>query len=307
MINNQTTSTVLMIRPSNFGFNPETAASNSFQNEPKQNSEDVQAIAKKEFDNYVNALTDLGVDVIVFDDFKESSTPDSIFPNNWISTHQNGSLIVYPMFVPNRRKERRMDIIDSLRQKYNYKITDFSPYELGGTPQILEGTGSMIFDHSNKVVYAATSPRTNPALLTTIAKHIEYIPVVFEAMGKSNELIYHTNVMMCVGDTFISIGLDTIIPEHREAVLNQIKTSGKEIVALTNDQVYNHFAGNMLQVKNKSNESILVMSEQAYNSLTEEQLAAFKKHNNHLLAVSIPTIEYIGGGSARCMLAEIFY
>ena len=303
----QTTHQVLMIRPTNFGFNEEAFLSNSFQNKPTEQEEgSIQSLALGEFDAFVDQLKSVGVDVLVFEDVPNSQSPDSIFPNNWISTHENGLLFTYPMTVSNRRKERRQDIIDFLIAKNNYSWIDLSLSENHQPPQFLEGTGSMIFDHHAKKIYAALSPRTDEMLLHLFAKQLGYSVVSFTAYGKAQEKIYHTNVMLCIGETFAILGADTIDEKDRLAVVESIEKDGKTIVYLTNDQVYNHFAGNMLQLRNSKNERVLVMSNSAFTALTEEQLGLIRKHNEHIVHASIPTIERIGGGSARCMIAEVF-
>jgi len=303
----QTTHTILMIEPTCFGFNEEAFLTNSFQKRPTSNEHDaIQIAALKEFNAFVDKLNLLGVDTLIYKDFEQSITPDSIFPNNWISTHQSGELITYPMAVANRQNEVRADIIADLINQSNYQHNDLTHYINETVPAFLEGTGSMIFDHNNKVVYGALSPRTDLVLLERVGELLGYSVISFNAYGKTGELIYHTNVMLCVGDSFACVGTDTIAPEEKEMVLNSLQNSGKEIIELSNDQVYNHFAGNMLQIENRHGETILVMSKNAFDSLTEEQKAVMNEHNDHILAVAIPTIERIGGGSARCMLAEIF-
>lgn len=296
---------VLMVRPSNFGFNEETFLTNSFQNRSSESPENIQENAVREFDGFVYELRSHGVIVEVFEDVTNSETPDSIFPNNWFSTHRDGRLCLYPMAVENRRKERRTDIIEELRVHYS-DLVDFSTFENEENPLYLEGTGSLIFDHDNKVVYAAISPRTSKTLVDELAIKLDYTPVTFKAFGKDGELIYHTNVMMTVGDRFIAIGMNTIDIDDREHVQNALNQSNKEIILLENNQVYNHFAGNILQLKNNSNESILALSKQAYDSLSRNQRQSFGKYVDHFVKAQIPTIETIGGGSARCMLAELY-
>jgi hypothetical protein len=303
----QTTNKVLMIAPTNFGFNEEAFLTNSFQNRPTEDEIDsIQSLARSEFDALVNQLRAREVDVCVFEDLPDSETPDSIFPNNWISMHQTGELITYPMAVSNRRAERRDDIINHFIEKYNYSRHDLSGVEHRNVPAYLEGTGSMIFDHHNKLIYAAISPRTSLEILKEVAAILGYTAIPFQSFGKTGELIYHTNVLMSVGDKFVVIGTGTIASEDRERVVKSIECSGKRCIEITNEQVYNHFAGNMIQLQNAKGETILVLSESTVQSLTEEQLNLFKAHNDHLLIGSIPTIEKIGGGSVRCMIAEIF-
>jgi len=300
--------TVLMVRPTQFAFNKDSFETNKFQQkEEGLSAEEVQNQALKEFDNFVEKLKELNVNVLVYNDSKEPFTPDSIFPNNWISTHSNGMIITYPMQPVNRRLERRKDIVLDLFSRYGYSyLIELEDYEGAEPPKYLEGTGSMVLDHQKRVIYAAISSRTDIDLLNEVAKHLKYRIVSFKAHGAHKEEIYHTNVMMCVGEKFIVIGTETIAETDRERVLESVQKANKAVIELTNDQVYNHFAGNMLQLRNSDNETILVMSEAALNSLTKEQLKKLSKHNNHLLGVPLSTIEKIGGGSARCMLAEVY-
>lgn len=297
---------VLMVRPTAFGFNSIAAESNAFQNKPLEQAEEIQRKALKEFDRAVEQLRNHGIEVTVFSDVPDSKTPDSIFPNNWFSTHATGELILYPMAVSNRRAERRADIVEHLIASNGYFLHDFSHFEVGDLPIFLEGTGSLVFDHENKLVYAALSPRTHKTLVERVAELLGYTAVVFTAYGKSGELIYHTNVMLCIGTKFVAIGMDTIAKEERSRVAEAIKKSRKRLIALTNNQVYNHFAGNMLQLENSANEKLLILSEAAKSSLTDKQVSELLEFNTHLVALRIPTIEFIGGGSARCMLAEIY-
>ena len=297
---------ILMISPTRFGFNEEAFLTNTFQNRPTQHQNLIQAQAKNEFDEFVKALRMLNVEVLVYEDLENSETPDSIFPNNWFSTHQNSKLFTYPMAVSNRRRERRTDIINDLKEKYQYKHIDLSSFESNTPPIFLEGTGSLILDHANKKAYAALSPRTNETVLEQFAQELNYTPITFTALGKSREPIYHTNVMMCIGDNYAIIGLDTIIENDRDRILDSLKSTGKEIIEFSNDLIYNHFGGNMLQIRNNQNETILVMSQKAYSQLTEDQIKQLERLNDHLLPIEIPTIESVGGGSVRCMLAELF-
>lgn len=302
---NQLTDTILMIQPTQFGFNEEAFETNSFQNKPARIEEQkIQGKALKEFFAFVEKLKGIGVQVIVFKDFENSTTPDSIFPNNWFSTHQSNYLITYPMAVSNRRKERREDIIDYLISKNGFEHQPLESFE--ESCSFLEGTGSLIFDHENKIVYAARSPRTHLNVIEELCKLLGYKSCIFESYGKSGELIYHTNVMMCIGESFIAIGKDTIQESDRFKVHDSIEKSGKELIYLSNDQVYNHFAGNMLQIKNIKGERVLVMSDTAFDSLSSDQKNQFERHTDHIVQAHIPTIERVGGGSARCMIAEVF-
>jgi hypothetical protein len=297
----QTTSQLLMIRPVNFSFNAETAVNNAFQ--VAGNDENAQQKAAKEFDDFVLVLRNNGVTVTVIEDTPEPYTPDSIFPNNWVSFHNNGSVVLYPMYAANRRLERKPHVLEQIKKIFEVKETlNFSHWE--EKEQFMEGTGSMVLDRDKQIAYACLSPRTSKETLYAICKKINYTPVVFDAVDEKGRAIYHTNVMMCVADRYVVICLDSIPnKEERTLVENNIRDSGKEIITISLPQM-NHFAGNMLQVHNNKNEKLLVMSSQAYQSLTGaqiEQLSAFNK----IIHSALTTIETNGGGSARCMMAEI--
>lgn len=298
---NQATNHILMIRPVDFKFNEQTAGNNKFQQASEQN--DVQQKALNEFDGFVKILRDNGVDVTVIDDTLAPATPDSIFPNNWISFHDDGAVYLYPMFSENRRLERRKDIIDMLSQKFEVNhVADLSFFE----QQIafLEGTGSMVLDRENKIAYACLSVRTDEEVLNNFCMLSGYTSVAFQAVDQSNFPIYHTNVMMCIGTDFAVVCLDSI-PDatEKQMVIDRLTNTGKAIIAITFDQM-NHFAGNMLQVKNNNGDNLLVMSEQAYKSLNETQIATLSRFAK-LVYAPLYTIEQNGGGSARCMLAEV--
>jgi len=298
----QTTSHILMIRPVNFDYNAETAENNAFQ--VMSNTEGVQSKAVKEFDDFVSLLRQNKVDVTVVDDTPEPHTPDSIFPNNWISFHEDGTLLMYPMFATNRRAERKVHVLQKIYQQFHVsKQIDLSGYENEGL--FLEGTGSMVLDRDNKIAYACLSPRTNIEMLNTFCKKMNYEPVTFTAVDNKDQLIYHTNVMMCVADKYVVICLDSIThKEEKRNVIETIRRTNKKIIEINFEQL-NHFAGNMLQVENKNGEKLLVMSIQAYQSLTEEQLNKLNAYNR-IIYSSLNTIETNGGGSARCMMAEIY-
>ena len=298
----QTTSHILMIRPVNFDYNAETAENNAFQ--VMSNTEGVQSKAVKEFDDFVSLLRQNKVDVTVDDDTPEPHTPDSIFPNNWISFHEDGTLLMYPMFATNRRAERKVHVLQKIYQQFHVsKQIDLSDYENEGL--FLEGTGSMVLDRDNKIAYACLSPRTNIEMLNTFCKKMNYEPVTFTAVDNKDQLIYHTNVMMCVADKYVVICLDSIThKEEKRNVIETIRRTNKKIIEINFEQL-NHFAGNMLQVENKNGEKLLVMSIQAYQSLTEEQLNKLNAYNR-IIYSSLNTIETNGGGSARCMMAEIY-
>lgn len=297
----QTTNHILMIRPVDFKFNEQTAGNNKFQVASAETN--VQSLALNEFDGFVDLLRKNGVDVTVVDDTLQPETPDSIFPNNWVSFHKDGSVFLYPMFSENRRLERRNDILDELKEKFEVNhVSDISFYEQQYA--FLEGTGSMVLDRVNKIAYACLSVRTDEEVLNNFCMLTGYEPVSFQAVDDSQFPIYHTNVMMCIGDNFAVICMDSIPnPDEKENVALSLINSGKEIIEISPEQM-NHFAGNMLQVANSNGESLLVMSEQAYLSLNAEQIAKLEKYSRIIYA-PIYTIEKNGGGSARCMLAEI--
>lgn len=298
----QTTSHILMIRPVNFGFNAETAVNNAFQVAGAHDG--AQEKAQQEFDSFVQRLRDNGIDVMVVNDTPEPHTPDSIFPNNWISFHNNGTIVLYPMFAANRRHERKPQVIEQLRQQFGITNTiDLSNYEADN--RFLEGTGSMVLDRDKQIAYACLSPRTDQQVLEDFCRQLNYQPVIFTSVDNKGQAIYHTNVMMCVADKYVVVCLASIRDEQeQEMVARAIHNSGKELIDITLDQM-NHFAGNMLQVENDKRNKILVMSSQAYNSLTDYQIKKLESFNP-ILHSSLDTIETNGGGSARCMMAEIF-
>jgi hypothetical protein len=292
-----------MIRPVNFGFNEETAESNAFQQHDKTGKDSVQESALTEFNNFVTVLKANGVDVITVDDTPEPYTPDSIFPNNWVSFHSNGDIYLYPMQAENRRLERREDIINGLEDKFKvHHIVDLSRFEDEG--KFLEGTGSMVLDRENKIAYACLSPRTDRNVLDIFCEQEGYTAVCFDAVDEKGKAIYHTNVMMCIGSKFVVICLDSVPNPHEKVVLTEsIKNNGKELIDISFDQM-NKFAGNMLEVKNKDGETLIVLSKTAYKSLNDEQKDVLTKFGK-LVFSDIGTIEKNGGGSARCMMAEV--
>lgn len=293
---------LLMVRPKRFGYNAETAVNNAFQM-AGQDQSTVQANALNEFDNFVATLRQHKVDVIVVDDTENPHTPDSIFPNNWISFHKNSTIVLYPMFAENRRLERKETVIEAIKEKYHIDNTiDLTKNESSNI--FLEGTGSIILDRVHKIAYACISPRTDKNLFLEFCEEMGYEPVVFTAVDQKGKEIYHTNVMMCVADHYAVICLDSIQEaDERAVVVGTLAQSGKVIVAISFDQM-NKFAGNMLQVTNEEGLQYLVMSDQAYNSLTAEQLTELNAFNP-IIHVPLETIETNGGGSARCMMAEI--
>lgn len=298
----QTTNKLLMVRPANFGFNTETAQNNYFQQATDQSHVNAQAV--EEFDNYVALLRDNGIEVVVIQDTATPHTPDSIFPNNWFSTHASGELVLYPMFAPNRRQERKEAVLEYLKKEYKpTQIIDFTPYETEN--EFLEGTGSMIIDHKNKVVYACRSQRTSEKVLADFCEKMGMKYVVFDAVDANGQLIYHTNVMLTIGEKIAVICLSAIKNEaEKDTVISSLQRAGKEIVDISHEQV-NHFAGNMLEVRNAAGKSFLVMSQSAKESLSMQQKNKIEQ-NCTILAPHLTIIETNGGGSARCMLAEIF-
>jgi hypothetical protein len=296
------TSSILMIRPVSFGFNEQTAESNVFQKR-SPDEQNTQAKALVEFDAFVNKLRQNDLDVIVVNDTDEPHTPDSIFPNNWVSFHENGEVYLYPMQAENRRLERRNDIIEQLSNQFIInEVDDLSYFEKQG--KFLEGTGSMVLDRENKLAYACISPRTNVEVIDAFCKKSGYQSVLFHAVDQNNKAIYHTNVLMCMGDEFVVICLDAIPDEKEKALLtSSFAKTNKEIIAISQHQL-NAFAGNMLELKNKNGEKLLIMSVRAYQSLSTQQIKSLETHCK-IIDSDLNVIENIGGGSARCMIAEV--
>lgn len=306
---NQTTNSILMIRPVAFRMNEQTAVNNYYQKVLENTTPStVNAKAQNEFDAFVEKLRKVGVNVIVVEDTLDPDTPDSIFPNNWISFHENGDVTLYPMFAENRRAERREDILDILEEKgfTINEIMDYTSAEEDGF--FLEGTGSIVLDRDNGKAYCALSPRADEELFIEFCEDFDLAPVIFEAYQTVNgerKHMYHTNVMMCIAETFAVICADCIDDkQERKMVLDNLKADGKDIILVTEDQV-NNFAGNMLQVKGKDDKRYLVMSNSAYQSLTKTQIHKIEQHCE-ILHANLDTIEACGGGSARCMMAEVF-
>ena len=291
-----------MIRPSRFYPNPETALDNAFQQEVETESSDtLTARARAEFDEAVRTLSAAAVKVHVFDDTLAPEKPDAVFPNNWFSTHHDGRIALYPMYTPSRRAERRHDIIASLQQHYRVSgIVDYSSYEERGL--YLEGTGSLVLDHENRIAYVSLSRRADRELLEKFCADFDYEPVTFQSSGDDGRPIYHTNVMLCVGTQFVLVGLEMIDdPAQRETVRSRLAATGKTIIALDRDQIAN-FAGNALELQN-GHEKLLVLSVRAASHLTAAQRTTIERFAR-LLPLSLPTIE-LAGGSARCMMATV--
>ena len=295
-----------MISPVNFGLNKQTVESNAFQNKDvKMDAKTSQSKAKKEFDKFVKLLRSKGIEVIEVADTKKPFTPDSIFPNNWISFHQDGTIGLYPMMAKNRRLERRQDLIEQLHESHQIsKVVDMTKFEFHG--KFLEGTGSLVLDRVNKIAYACISPRTDKLVLEVFAKHLGYKKVIpFHSVDKEGQQIYHTNVMMCIADK-IAILCEDSIPHSKELekVKKNLTETGHKIISISYKQM-NKFAGNMLQVQNADGKKYLIMSKSALGSLDPKQIKQIEKHCE-ILSSPIPTIENLGGGSVRCMMAEVF-
>ncbi|MFS4466828.1 citrulline utilization hydrolase CtlX [Maribacter sp. 2210JD10-5] len=304
----QVTDTLLMVRPNRFYMNSETAVNNYFQKNTHVGKDKINASAQREFDGFVSVLRERNIQVIVVEDTSEQNTPDSIFPNNWVSFHENGTVALYPMYAENRRVERKLDIWKSLKDA-DFQIDDIKDYsQAENTGQFLEGTGSMVLDRENKRAYCALSDRADRELFEKFCHDFGYMPVSFVAnqtVGKKRMPIYHTNVMMCIATTFAIICLESIDDrEEREHVVDQLRKTGKHIIPISEEQV-GHFAGNMLQVKNTLDYEYLVMSSTAARSLSPRQIINIQKHCD-IIHSELGTIETCGGGSARCMMAEIF-
>ncbi|AVM54823.1 citrulline utilization hydrolase CtlX [Capnocytophaga sp. oral taxon 864] len=303
----QITNTVLMVRPVRFRMNEETVVNNYFQEEMDLKNEEINRQAQQEFDAFVHKLREVGVKVIGVDDIYEQNTPDSVFPNNWITFHQNGNVAIYPMFAENRRRERREDILDKVEEE-GFLIENVYDYTDAEQENIfLEGTGAMVLDRVHRKAYCALSPRADEELFIEFCEDFEYTPVIFKAYQKVDGKqvpIYHTNVMMALGENFAVVCLDTITDKsERKNLLHHLKEDKKEIISITPEQMC-QYAGNMLQVQGKDN-TYLVMSDVAYNALTPQQIQTIEKYTQ-ILHSNLETIETCGGGSARCMLAEVF-
>lgn len=298
----QHSSHILMIKPVQFDFNSQTAVNNSFQVSSPDGEKQTRALL--EFTRFIEVLEKKGIDVTVVEDTVEPHTPDSVFPNNWISFHADGRIVLYPMFAENRRLERKQHVLEAIQQKFQIRQTvDLTYFEK--TELFLEGTGSMVLDREHQIAYACLSPRTMEKPLAAFCAEMGYRSVSFTSVDSNGDPIYHTNVMMCVADAYVIICLDCIPNEtEKQVLINSFRETNKEIIPISYGQV-NHFAGNMLQVHNQQGDPFLVMSSQAYQSLTVEQVTLIEKFNP-ILHSDITTIETNGGGSARCMMAEIF-
>jgi len=291
-----------MVRPAAFGYNEETAVNNAFQQ--KGTGTDIQAEARRESDAYIGLLESSGINVVAAEDTAEPHTPDSVFPNNWFSTHDDGTLVLYPMFAENRRLERKPAVLEAIKANFDVKrIVDLTHYEEEG--KFLEGTGSMVLDRAGRIVYACRSPRTNEEVLRDFCESLGYSPLMFDASDAGGRQIYHTNVMMHIGSDTAVVCMESIgDAEERARVRSSLEESGRTIVEITHGQM-EHFAGNMLELRSSRGEACLVMSKTARIALSEDQLSVLGS-GRRLITPDLDCIEMNGGGSARCMLAELF-
>jgi hypothetical protein len=303
MTKQQAPSSIFMVRPASFGYNDQTADSNLFQQKPTEGVSIIHETALKEFDAMVQLLIDHQIDVHIFDDTTFPYKPDAIFPNNWISLHEEGKILLYPMLTANRRAERRADIINTLKEKFVInEIVNFAYEELSG--KIVEGTGSLVFDHVNNIVYANRSQRTSELLVKKIAAFLAYDAIIFDAQDEQGNTIYHTNVVMCIGDKFAVVCLDAIVNDSdQEMLLSSFAATSHKVIAISYAQM-RAFAGNMLEVRNNKGECFVLLSQSAFNILLPGQLDALTRFVD-VLPINIPTIETYGGGSVRCMVAGI--
>ncbi len=294
---------VLMIKPANFSGNEQTATTNYFQQRVTATNTHLQALL--EFEQLKQELVDHGITVNVIDDTAEPHKPDAIFPNNWVSFHADGTVVLYPMMAVNRRLERRMDVLQQLSDRgYHIKqLIDLSSHEV--TNQYLEGTGSMVLDRNNSIAYASLSPRTHIEVLDAFTRRLDYELIMFEARDAQGQAIYHTNVLMCVGTRFAVVCMQAIAEPQRAVLLHSLQSTGHVIVDISLQQMQ-CFAGNMLELQNDRGEICIAMSQSAFNCLPPAQLAQLQSLSDHLVVAPIPTIEKQGGGSVRCMLSEVF-
>lgn len=300
---------VLMVRPASFAYNPETAVTNAFQRRPEQDIHDPSSAARAEFNGLAAALDGEGIRVFVLEDTPAPPKPDAIFPNNWVSFHEDGTVVLYPMQAATRRRERRNDIIHAA-ETLGYRVSrvlDLSAHESRG--RYLEGTGSLVLDHRHRIAYACLSPRTDESVLAQWGFELGYRPVPFSAADRSGVPLYHTNVLMCVGERFVVVGPDAIAPRDRDRVLESLRSGGREVIALGQAQI-ERFAGNMLELASWDEAlgecRVLVLSWSARHALQDETFARLSACTDEVLVVPVPTIERYGGGSVRCMLAEVF-
>ena len=299
-----------MVRPASFGYNPETAATNRFQRRPAETAGENAAIARSEFGGVAGALIGEGVRVCVVEDTAEPSKPDAVFPNNWVSFHEDGTVVLYPMQAQSRRRERRREIIEEAADRLGYKVSrvlDLTSYEVHG--RYLEGTGSLVLDHVERTAYACISPRTHPDVVKEWARELGYEPIIFAAADRAGVPLYHTNVLMCIGEKAAIVGTEAILTADRGRVIERLRATGRELIEIGYAEI-ERFAGNMLELgtwdEALGDYRLLVMSETAKRALSAESLTRLSACTDEVLAVPVPTIERLGGGSVRCMLAEVF-
>ncbi|MFN5323573.1 MAG: citrulline utilization hydrolase CtlX [Bacteroidota bacterium] len=299
----QNADSLLMVRPSRFGYNPETAVSNTFQNKSLQN--DIPARAVLEFNKMADRLDRESINTIIIDDDPKLDTPDSVFPNNWVSMHHDGTMVYYPMATPNRRRERRQDLTEILAEKYGFEVSSFLDLSTSeNTGQFLEGTGSIVFDHGNKIAYMSRSVRSSEKVLENLCEKIQYQPFTFESTKYGNQPVYHTNVLMSIGREFAIVCLSAIAAADREGLINRLESSGKTIIDISENQMF-AFSGNVLEVMNSKEAPFLVISSASISELPKDRIRLLEQFAT-LLPIEIPTIEKHGGGSVRCMIAEVF-
>lgn len=296
----QSPSSILMVRPASFGFNSQTAASNAFQSSAVHST---QQKALSEFDAMVEKLKANNINVIVVQDEPEPPKPDAIFPNNWISFHHDGAVVLYPMLAENRQWERRNGVLEVIKTKFQVKRTlDFTAHEKHG--RYLEGTGSMVIDYVNQIAYASRSARTDDLVLHEACRVLQLKPLLFDAFDAQGKPIYHTNVVMAIGSKFCVICLDAIPEPDQDKLLESFEQTNHKVIAISFDQM-NRFSGNMMEVQTREGKPMVLLSQQAFDSLLPGQANAIARYAE-LLPLPIPTIETVGGGSVRCMVAGVF-
>lgn len=301
---------VLVVRPASFGYNPETADSNKMQQPPAAADGGEALLARKEHDGLVAALSSEGVSVCVVEDTPEPVKTDAVFPNNWVSFHEDGTVVLYPMQAQSRRRERRPEVVEAVAARLGFKIArtvDLTSHEKHG--RYLEGTGSLVLDHIGRSAYACLSPRTDAAVIGEWCRELGYEPIIFSAVDRNGVPLYHTNVMMCIGERVAVVGTEAIVPADRQRVIERLRATGREVVEIGHEEI-EHFAGNMLELgtwdEALGDSRVLVMSESARHALRQDAFARLSACTDQILAVPIPTIERLGGGSVRCTLAEVF-
>ena len=295
-----------MVRPASFGWNPQTAASNRFQAAAVGTSGTAGRSAVAEFDSVVAALRAAGVTVHVGDDRPEPACPDAVFPNNWVSLHADGTVVLYPMLAPCRRDERRLDLVAALERQGGYRVErllDLTHHELQG--RFLEGTGSVVFDHVGRVAYACLSPRTDAGVLDELCAELDYTPFAFRAVDRNGAPVYHTNVLLAIGTDFALVCAPAVAADERDALLERLARDGRRVIVIDHGQL-GEFAANVLELRAADGARVLAASQRALASLSPQARAALESCVDRIVALPVPTIEALGGGSVRCMLAEVF-